>query len=259
MAALEHGTGRLRTAIVTVAVCLVCSVLVSTTTVLLRPRQQAHRERERQARILEIVARQPGLDDLLAELGDASLEARIIELETGAHADWIEPARFDERRAAQDPLQSVALPPERDLAGIGRRARYAMVYVVQRRGRIELVILPVHGRGYASTLRGYLALGGDGETVRGLTFYEHGETPGLGSEIEDPDWLAQWVGKRVRDERGKLRIGVAPAEVEPDSPDFPYLVDGITSATLTCNGVTRLLRFWLGDDGFAPFLARLRA
>lgn len=248
----------LRTALVAATVCLVCSVLVSTATVLLRPRQAANRERDREQRILAIVARQPGLEDLLAELGDASIEARVVELETGAYADWIEPARFDARRAALDPLQSMALPPERDLAGIGRRARYATVYLVLRGERIELVILPVHGRGYASTLYGFLALSPDGGTVRGLSFHEHGETPGIGGEIEDPEWLASWVGKRVRDDEGRIRIGVAADEGGPGSPDFPFAVDGITGATKTSDGVTSLLRFWLGEDGFAPFLARIR-
>lgn len=250
--------GPLRTALVAVTVCLVCSLLVSTTAVLLRPRQAANRERERQERILEIVARQPGLEDLFAELGGASVESRVVELETGAYADWIDPQSFDQRRAALDPLQSIALPPERDLAGIGRRALYATVYLVQRDARIELVILPVHGQGYASTLYGYIGLAADGNTVRGLSFHEHGETPGLGADIEDPDWLAIWTGKRVRDDRGQLRIGVAADDVYPESPDYPYAVDGITGATKTGDGVTKLLRFWLGEDGFAPFLARIQ-
>jgi len=264
--------GPLRTTLVAGMVCLVCSALVSTTAVVLRPLREANRARERQQRILDIVARQPGLEDLLPELGDSSselgdasselgnvsLEARVVEVETGAYADWIDPASFDARLAARDPLQSVALPPERDLAGIGRRARHATVYLVRRAERIELVVLPVHGQGYASTLYGYLALGADGNTVRGLSFYEHGETPGLGAEIDDPEWLAQWIGKRVRDEQGSIRIGVAADEVDPESPDHPYEVDGLSGATKTCDGVTLLLRFWLGDDGFAPFLARIR-
>jgi Na+-transporting NADH:ubiquinone oxidoreductase subunit C len=238
-------------------VCLICSALVSTTAVLLRPLASANREREREQSILDIVARQPGLEDLFAELGDSFVEARVVELETGAYADWIDPASFDQRRAALDPLQSDPLPPERDLARIGRRGRYATVYLVRSGERIELMILPVHGQGYASTLYAYLALAPDGNTVRGLFFYEHGETPGLGADIEDPDWLMEWVGKRVRDEQG-IRIGVAADEVDPESPDYPYTVDGITGATMTCNGVTQLLRFWLGDDGFAPFIARIQ-
>jgi Na+-transporting NADH:ubiquinone oxidoreductase subunit C len=236
----------------------VCSLLVATTAVLLRPIQAANRAAERERRILEIVGRQPGLADMLGELGDASLQARVVELETGAFADWIDPATFDARRAELDPLESVAIPPERDTAGIERRAKHVTVYLVELDGRIELVILPVHGQGYVSTIRGYVALGSDGNTVRGLVFHEHGETPGLGAEIDDPEWLADWVGKRVRDDRGRLRIGVAPDRADPASDDYPFVVDGLTGATRTCDGVTSLLRYWLGDDGFAPFLERIR-
>jgi len=256
--AREPGAGPLRTAGVAVAVCLVCSALVSTTAVYLRPLQEANRERERQERIRDIVARQPGLGELFSDVSDSSVAARVVELETGEWADWIDPASYDQQRAALDPLQSDALPPERDLAGIGRRARYATVYLVRRGERLVLVILPVHGQGYASTLRGFLALPPEGDSVRALAFHEHAETPGLGAEIEDPDWLAEWVGKRVRDEQGRVRLGVAADVADPDAPDYPYTVDGITGATRTGEGVTNLLRFWLGDDGFGPFLERIR-
>jgi len=105
---------------------------------------------------------------------------------------------------------------------------------------------------------GYLALAGDTNTVAGLSFYEHGETPGLGSDIEEPYFVESWPGKLVRDEQGVLRIGIAPDEVDPGSPTAAYEVDGLTGATRTCNGVTQLLRYWLGEDGFAPFLQRVR-
>jgi Na+-transporting NADH:ubiquinone oxidoreductase subunit C len=117
--------------------------------------------------------------------------------------------------------------------------------------------LPVYGTGYISTLRGYLALDADLNTIRGLSFYEHAETPGLGSEIENPRWRELWVGKRARDAAGALRLGVARGAVDPDSPDADFLVDGISGATRTGVGVTNLLRFWLGPDGFGPFLERL--
>jgi Na+-transporting NADH:ubiquinone oxidoreductase subunit C len=247
-----------RTLLVAFLVCALCSLLVSTTAVLLAPRQRANREREREAKLMEIVARQPGLADLLEGLEGVSLEARVVELATGDFADHLDAASFDARRDANDPLLGVALDPERDPARLGRRARHAVVYVVQAGGRTQLVILPVHGGGYASTLYGYLALLGDTNTVAGLSFYEHGETPGLGAEIEDPDWLASWSGKRVRDGAGAMRLGVALDEVDPDSPSAPYEVDGMTGATRTLAGVTKLLRYWLGEDGFGPFLERIR-
>ncbi len=247
-----------RTLLVAFVVCAVCSVVVSATAVFLEPRQRANREREREQQIQAIVARQPGLAELLEGLEGVSLEPHVVELATGELADHIDAATFDARRAANDPLLGVALPADRDPARIGRRSRFAVVYLIEAAGRIELVILPVHGSGYASTLYGYLALAGDTNTVAGLSFYEHGETPGLGSEIEEPYFLESWPGKLVRDEKGELRIGIALDEVDPDSPDAAYEVDGLTGATRTCSGVTQLLRYWLGEDGFAPFLERVR-
>jgi Na+-transporting NADH:ubiquinone oxidoreductase subunit C len=106
---------------------------------------------------------------------------------------------------------------------------------------------------------GYLALDGDLETVRSIQFYAHEETPGLGAEIDTERWRSQWQGKRLRDETGALRIRVSKASVAPGSPEFPYSVDGITGATRTGNAVTRIVRFWLGPDGYGPFLERLTA
>jgi Na+-transporting NADH:ubiquinone oxidoreductase subunit C len=132
-----------------------------------------------------------------------------------------------------------------------------VVHLVLEGARVELVVLPVHGEGFVSTLYGYLALDGDLNSIRSLVFFEHAETPGLGAQIEDPRWLAKWRGKLVRDAEGRIRIRVAPDAVAPDAPDAVHEVDGITGATYTGEGVTNLLRFWLGEDGFGPFLRRL--
>ena len=247
-----------RTLLVAFLVCVLCSALVSTTAVLLEPRQRATREREREQGILAIVARSPGLAELVEGRAGARLEARVVELATGEFADHMDASSFDARRAANDPLLGTALAPDQDPARLGRRSRFAVVDLVEVDGRNELVILPIHGGGYASTIRGYLALAGDTNTVAGLTFFEHGETPGLGGEIDDADWLASWVGKLVRDDTGRIRLGVAPDDVDPKSAEAPYQVDGLTGATRTCDGVTAMVRYWLGEDGFGPFLARLR-
>jgi len=242
---------------VAASVCFVCSVLVSATVQLLRPRQEANRERERERQIMAIVARQPALAHMFATLEEVDVRARIVELATGLYADWIDPLEFDVRRAERDPAQSVELPPERDLARIGRRANLATVYEVWRGERLELVILPVSGTGYAAMIRGYLAVAPDGNTVVGLVFYEHGETPGLGGDIEEPYWIDQWEGKKLRDEEGRILIGVSMDELDPTAPEAAYMVDGITGATRTSDAVTNLLRFWVGADGFESYLRRI--
>lgn len=257
----------LKTVTVTLAVALAGSVLVASSAVLLRPLQIANKEAERRERFAELVQQLPGLEELVRQLPGADegmvaaegieVEAKVVDLETGNYVPTMDPQLYDQRRAAQDPEMSVAVPPEHDVAGLKRRARYAVVYLVRQAGDIRMVILPVRGRGYASMLYGYLALAGDANTVLAVTFYEHAETPGLGALIDSPSWKAQWEGKKVRDEAGVLRVGVGTGHIPADSPQAPYQVDGLTGATWTSNGVTNLLHYWLGDHGFGPYLRKL--
>lgn len=248
-----------KTVALALAVCLVCSLVVSVTAVALRPLHVANRERERRQHVAAILAAVPGIEAVIGAVDVDELEIRLVDLESGAYVDGVDPAGYDARQAATDPAHSIELAPERDAAGVGRREKLAPVYVVGDDDEIALVILPVYGSGYLSTLRGYVALGADTNTILGLTFYEHDETPGLGAEIQEAGWLAQWKGKRVRDDSGRIRVRVAAGTVDANDPGRPYEVDGISGATMTGDGVTALLRFWLGDDGFGPYLDRLRA
>ncbi len=127
---------------------------------------------------------------------------------------------------------------------------------------VSKVIIPVHGNGLWSMMYAFVAVETDGNTVSGITYYEQGETPGLGGEVENPSWRAQWVGKKqcsvgkkLSDENHKPAIkvvkGGAPAGSE-------HGVDGLSGATLTGNGVQGTFDFWLGDMGFGPFLAKVR-
>jgi Na+-transporting NADH:ubiquinone oxidoreductase subunit C len=247
-----------KTLIVALAVSFVCAMLVSVTAVYLKPLQDANQARERQQQIRQIVSRLPGSRELLAKLDGQRIETQIVELSSGNEVRSIDPAEYDQRKAARDPQHSIEIPPEHDIAGIKRRARYATVHLLKQDGRVELIILPVHGAGYASTLYGFLALEGDGNTVIALSFFEHAETPGMGAEVDDPKWRAQWQGKTVRDDAGLLRIGVAKGRVDPQSPAAQFEVDALSGATRTTQGVTNLVRFWLGDYGFGPFLERVR-
>ncbi len=258
--AVGHTTPRdtpLRALLVTLGVCGLCSALVTSAVLTLRPYQAAHRERDRAERIVAMVAALPGLEQAGSPVGGVTLEARVVELASGRFAAELDPGEVDVRQAEPDPAFSEPLPRERDPAGIGRRPHHVTVYLVRRSGVLRLLVLPVYGAGYASTLHGYLALDADGNTVRALEFYEHGETPGLGSEIENPDWRSLWAGKLVRDETGAIRIGVARGQSDRTAPEARFEVDGISGATRTGQGVTRLLRFWLGPDGYGPFLERM--
>lgn len=212
-------------------VALTCSLFVAITAVALKPRREAGRLADSAAHVLDVVE----------SLGEGVPDTRMIELATGAYV-------------TRDPGTTTELPQDHDLAGLSRREDVATVFEVHGGGTLRLVILPVRGAGYQSTIKGYLALRGDLNTVAALTFYEHGETPGLGARIEEKDWQAEWPGKQVADAEGVIRIEV----IEGAGPGI-HEVDAISGATRTSDGVTQLLRFWLGPDGYGPYLDRRRS
>lgn len=241
---------------IALALCLVCSIAVSSTAVLLRPLQEHNEKLAIKREILKVA----GLYRPDAKMEDLfrQVEVRVVDLATGAYTPDIDPETFDPRSAARDPDVSVQVPPGQDIASIKRRARFAPVYLVRDNCGIQLVILPVHGYGLWSTMYGLLALQGDGRTIAGLSFYEHAETAGLGSEITNARWLEQWQGKLAVDAQGVPVIRVARGAVDRASSGASYQVDGLSGATLTGNGVTNLMHYWLGAQGFAPYLDRIR-
>ena len=246
---------RAKTLIVALLLCLVCSVIVSTAAVTLKPLQIANAELDRKRNILQVAGllREDGDIDELFE----NVEIRIVDLDRGEYSDAVDVRTYNQRQAVRDPALSEALASNIDIAGIGRRAKYATVYLVREAGVIKTIVLPVHGYGLWSTLYGFLALQGDTRSVYGLQFYEHTETPGLGGEVDNPKWRSLWTGKMVFDEQDQPRIEVVRGKVAP-GPNAQYQVDGLAGATLTSVGVSNLLRFWLGEQGFGPYLAKVR-
>ena len=246
-----------KTFVVAIVLAAVCSLLVSGAAIGLRSKQEANKIRDRKKNIL-IVA---GLYDAQASVEEAfkQIEQHIVDLATGEYVSkdqQLDPETFDQRQAAKNPELSVKIPREKDLAGIGRRAKYSLVYLVKKDGKLDQVIVPIDGKGLWSTLYGFLAIGGDLNTVLGITFYEHAETPGLGGEIDNPAWQAQWAEKKVYDKDGSVQLHVVKGAADKNSP---YQVDGLSGATLTANGVTNLVKYWLGDDGFKKLMERLQA
>ena len=239
---------------VAVAVCLVCAVVVSTAAVTLRPLQEENRSAFRQLNVLRAAGLyEPGMNVAAAF---ERIERRIIELDTGSYVD--PPGGFDPVRAARDPAQSRALA--HDPAGIGRRPHYGEVFLAYGDdGRLERVILPVHGYGLWSTMYAFLALKPDLRTVAGISFFEHAETPGLGGEIDNPRWQENWAGRRVRDDAGHAVWRVDRGRTPEGVPDAAYRIDGLSGATITSKGVENMVRFWLGEEGFGTYLRRLES
>lgn len=235
---------RLRTLTVAFVVSAVCSVAVSVTAVSLRDRQRANVEQAKQERILAAVGRLPADGDIAAVF--AEVQVRFVELDSGDFVDSLSEGERD-------------LSPQEDLAQIRRRENSRQIYLLfAETGELEAVVLPVRGYGLWSTLRGYLALEGDLQHIRGLEFYEHKETAGLGGEVDNPSWKALWRGKKIYGRDGDIAIEVIKGSVVAGSPDAPWRVDGLAGATLTSRGVTQMLHFWLGDLGYGPLLRNLR-
>ncbi|MEM9248398.1 MAG: Na(+)-translocating NADH-quinone reductase subunit C [Pseudomonadota bacterium] len=242
-----------KTIFVAVALCLVASMVVSAAAVSLRPIQEVNALKDKQVNILQVAGLyEPGVD-VVAAFGE--FEPHVLELASGTFSDQFDPASFDDRAAASDPALSIAL--EEDPASITRQSKFVTVYLLRdEAGAIDKVILPIHGYGLWSTLYGFIALEENGNDIYGLQFYQHAETPGLGAEVDNPRWKALWPGKRIADDEGNIHISVAksaPAAGED------YHVDALAGATLTSVGVHNLVRFWMGEAGFGPFLTNLKA
>ncbi|MFM1896909.1 MAG: hypothetical protein RLZZ385_1983 [Pseudomonadota bacterium] len=247
-----------QTLLVAFCLCVVCAILVSVAAVALKPIQDANKLLDRNRNIL-IAA---GLfDPEINTAADverlfAEFTPHIVDLQEGRILTDAEVAElginmdtYDPRRAVNDPALSRALTKQQDQANIKRQLLYPMVYLVEAGGQVETLVLPISGYGLWGILHGFLALEGDGNTVTGIGFYEHKETPGLGAEVDNPDWKALWPGKSIYDQQGDVALSVVRGVGGGDSE-----IDGLAGATLTSRGVQNLIRFWMGDEGFGPFL-----
>lgn len=232
-----------------------CSLMVAGAAVGLRPLQEQNKLQDQKKNIL-----------LAAGLYDSSkpidtlfenIETRIVELESGTFVspDVISPEDYNQLKAASSGDLGKPLTPEEDIAGIRRVEKYSYVYLVKKGNAISQLILPVRGKGLWSTMLGYLAVDADLNTINGISFYQHGETPGLGGEIENPQWQKKWEGKKLfdKDYNEALVIGKKKSQEGEE-----YHIDGLSGATLTTNGVDNLMTFWFGAEGFKPFFEQLK-
>ncbi|WP_165312127.1 Na(+)-translocating NADH-quinone reductase subunit C [Vibrio ziniensis] len=241
-----------KTLFVVIALSLVCSIIVSTAAVGLRDAQKANAVLDKQSKIVQVA----GITEQgkVPELYSKYIEPRLVDLNTGDFIDG-NAATFDQRKAAKNTATSVKLSSDQDVAKIIRRSNTGIVYLVKDGEQVSKVILPIHGNGLWSMMYAFIAVETDGNTVSGITYYEQGETPGLGGEVENPNWRAQFVGKKLFDENHKPAIKVVKGGAPQGSE---HGVDALSGATLTSNGVQHTFDFWLGDMGFGPFLAKVR-
>lgn len=251
---------------VALALCIVCSVIVSAAAVSLRPLQALNQELDIKSNILQAagMAERGAGAERIEELF-ARFQPRLVDLRTGR---FIEPEElgfsdvlsYDQYRAAGNPDMSMRLNDAQDIANIRRRAHAATVYILEENDELVRAVLPVHGPGLWSTLYGFISLEGDLNTIEGIGFYDHAETPGLGGEVDNPRWRSQWVGQKVfgEDDKTQPRIELVKGGADQSGPGGEHKVDSLSGATLTARGVENLVNFWMGPDGFAPFLKNLR-
>jgi Na+-transporting NADH:ubiquinone oxidoreductase subunit C len=240
------------------AVCIVCSLVVSTLAVGLKDRQTQNALLDQQKNVLMAAGViEPGQKVKREQIPQlfADVKPVIIDLKTGAITEQ-DPQTFDQMKATKDPAQSEEAPENR--AGLQRIPHKAKIYRVVKNENVEQVILPISGKGLWSTLYGFLAVDKDGQTIRGITFYQHGETPGLGGEIDNPRWKALWKGRKAFGEDFEVKLEVIKGTAGSVEDD-PYRVDGLSGATITARGVSHLVQFWLGEHGFRPYLKQLRS
>lgn len=247
-----------KTFLVAFLLCVVCSVLVCLAA-LVRIDREAY---NKQLEIRKTVLAADGYQDEIDAGGDIdklfldNMELKIVDLETGEYTTAVDPATYDQRAALENPELTVKIPAEADIAGMGSRAKYAAVYTTKDGD----LVLPIWGAGMWGQMHGYIALKKDGTTVKGFTFYEHAETPGLGAEVDNPRWKAQWPGKQIYDGSGKLAIKVVKnGKYNPDAADANSTIDGLAGASVTSGHVKQIVRYWFGKNGYGKFLANLKA
>ena len=246
-----------KTVFVAFALCLVCSVLVSSTAVSLKDKQALNAAMDMKKNVLSAAGMLDKDTDVNATF--AKFETVIVDLQTGELVSDVDAQTYDQRAAAKSPEMSVKIPANEDIAGLSTRAKYGKVFVYKNEaGEPETYIFHITSKGLWSTMYGFMALGSDLSTVKGFGYYAQGETPGLGGEVDNPNWKSQWVGKHVYDQDHNVALKLAKGSVSASDPVAGYRVDGLSGATITSNGVSVSMKYWFGDHGYGKFIDKVK-
>ena len=242
--------------IVTFGVCIFCAIFVSSVSIVLRPAQLANSALEQKRNIMAVLGAQMS-DKASIEAAFAKLSVKVVDLEQGRFVDNVDPVMVNSKQQTKTEGQFVALNSATDIAGIKKLEKTSQdicVYI-KTANKIDKIVLPIRGYGLWSTLYGYIALEQDFNTIAGISFYQHAETPGLGGEVDNPKWKAQWIGKKIYDVKDANVVRFALAK-SGDKND--YQVDSLSGASLTSRGVQNLVQFWFSSNGFGKLLTNLK-
>ncbi len=232
-------TGNSYVVVFAVAICVVRSASLALTFNALKPTIDANREFDMQKNILVAAglydpAGAPRTHEELKQLYQDRVVESVIEAETGETVEGKLPADL------KDLVKETANNPE--------FYDYLALYEVKLDDGRTSYCLPTLQYGLWSWMKGFIAVNTDCTEVYGITYYEQGETPGLGGECVNPVWQKQWVGKKLFDETGVfVSVTVKKGMVNPDDlNEVNHFVDGLAGATITSNGITRDLKANIG-------------
>ncbi len=208
-------------------ICLSCSIILSAVAAGLRDRQERESELDRKRNVLLAFGQEIRDPDtgrrLSGEVVESIFTSNIREIFFDVDTGEKVPADQVSQQALQDRRQRPLFFWEED----GRPVRFAF---------------PTSGPGLWAPIYGFLALESDLNTIAGITFYRHGETPGLGGEIEREWFQSQFVGQRMMADGEPVQFQVIQGGVSGRYPDGnPHAVDGISGATMTGRAVAEFI------------------
>ena len=240
------------------AVCLICSLVVSASAVSLRDLQKENKLNDKRIKILQVADIYDPNISIAEQFSE--LESKFIDFNTGLMMDEYNNFSIDEYDqivVTKDPNLSSKVPSSEDIAIIKNRENVGKIYILRDEvGTIDKLVLPIRGYGLWGTLYGYISIEEDFNTVSGIEFYDHKETPGLGAEVDNPKWKAQWKGKKIYKDN-KVNLAVIKGKVEAGDSESSYKIDGLSGATITSRGVTNMVAYWFGESGYSSLLREL--
>ena len=214
------------------AVTMVCSILLASAATLLKERQDQNIQLDIKYNILSVLGLVESRDvepAKLLSLYDNNVKTFVVDLNGNLVAD--------KNAEDIDPRKHPELLP---------------VFTRQDGEKIVAYCLPTQGKALWSTVKGYIALENDLNTVKGITFYSHAETPGLGGEIEKDWFTSAFKGKTILNSKGEIvSIEIVKGKVKPGEKGIEHKVDGISGATLTGNGLNDFIKSTL--EKYEPY------
>tara|TARA_B100000927_G_C16431328_1_gene455702 strand:+ start:131 stop:904 length:774 start_codon:yes stop_codon:yes gene_type:complete len=248
----------LKTIGVAFSVCLVCSLIVSSAAVSLRDQQKENKLNDRRVKVLKVA----DIYDQNISVAEqfTQLESKFIDFDSGQLLDEYNEFNidnYDQILVTKDPNLSTPVPATEDIAIIKNRENIGKIYILRDKyNNIDKLILPIRGYGLWGTLYGYISIEEDFNTISGIEFYDHKETPGLGAEVDNPKWKSSWKGKKIYKDN-QVALKVIKGKVETSDNLAAYKVDGLSGATITSRGVSNMVEYWFGNSGYSSLLKEL--